>query len=99
VTFAVTVMLGSATPAFARRAAKAIEKQLACAAASSSSGLVAPALPVPSVRSAQLVAALRNAPLFTDTPPVPPLRSPRQVAVASCVVGIAVLRASDGDRG
>jgi hypothetical protein len=46
---------------------------------------------VPSVRSDQLVAACFSAPLFVETLPLPELKSPRQVAVASWVVGIIAL--------
>ena len=83
VTLALTSSFVAGAPAFATRAESAIEKQLACAAARSSSGLVAPSAPVPSVRSFHDVAACRSAPLLSDTVPLPVCRSPCQVAFAS----------------
>jgi REP element-mobilizing transposase RayT len=69
-------------PAWARPCANAIEKQDACAAAISSSGLVFPP-DVSSVRAAQLTSSGPNAPEPTSSiVPDPPIRSPLHVTDA-----------------
>ena len=66
-------------PACARPCDKAIEKQPACAAATSSSGFV-PALP--SNRVANVYAASESTALAAEIVPLPPRRSPFQTADA-----------------
>src|SRR6266852_2793409 len=68
-------------PACARPCESAIAKQLACAAASSSSGVVFP--PAASVRDFQDSPASRSTPLVRElTLPLPDIRSPSQTACA-----------------
>ncbi len=75
----VSIRCGGCPPC-ARPWESAIEKQLACAAASSSSGVVA--LAAPSVRAFQLRPASRNVPLAALVLPFPEIRSPSHCAVA-----------------
>ena len=87
VTVAETSSRSGGVPAFAKRAENAIEKQDACAAAISSSGLVIP--PSSPVRAAQETASGPNAPLPTcSIVPEPFSRSPFQLTRA-CLSAIA----------
>src|SRR6266545_5825125 len=66
-------------PAWLRLLASAMLKQAACAAASSSSGL----LPVPSSkREVNVILASRSAPLSVEAAPLPLRRSPAHIALA-----------------
>src|ERR1041384_6553794 len=79
-TVQVTESFRALWPALARPLENAIEKHDACAAASSSSGVVCAW--APSVRAFQLRLADLNAPLDAVVVPLPPIRSPSQVALA-----------------
>src|ERR671936_929896 len=70
----------AAWPPWASPCESAMLKQLACAAASSSSGVVL--LGAPSVRALQLRFASRNVPLPALVLPLPDIRSPSHCAVA-----------------
>src|SRR5579875_1017007 len=75
----VVSMLSAFSPCFCSSAESAIEKQPACAAASSSSGLV----PVPcSKRSLNEYGVFERTPLAEEIVPAPDLRSPRHCAFA-----------------
>src|SRR5579864_1441426 len=80
VTLAVVSSRSGACPAPARPLASAIEKQLACAAAISSSGLVPKARD--SARWFHVRASWGNAPLAGRTVPLPLTRLPSHVALA-----------------
>src|SRR5205814_10221404 len=83
----VTSSRSGAVPFFARRAERAIAKQLACAAASSSSGLVLPS--GASVRAAHETGSAENFELeIALTSPEPLARSPCQTAFACRVAAI-----------
>src|SRR5215217_3312521 len=72
-------MLSAVRPAWASWAESAIEKQPACAAASSSSGLV----PLPSSKRVwNEYAELERTPLAVETVPLPDFKSPRHCADA-----------------
>src|SRR5207245_11099662 len=90
-TVAEVVSPSGGVPAFAKPAESAIEKQEACAAAISSSGLVLP--PVwSSERAAQLTASPPNAPLVVESiVPLPSIKPPFQVTSARRSVAIAHL--------
>src|SRR3979490_1500793 len=75
VTFELTSSFFGGVPPLARPAGRALEKQLACAAASSSSGLVFPC--GASVRAPHETGSALNLPLGPQpTPPLPAARSP-----------------------
>src|SRR5919197_1969048 len=77
-------------PAPLRLCARAIAKQLACAAASSSSGLVRP--PGAAVRDAQLTGkSVNNRLVLALTTPEPEVRSPSHVASARRTAAIVFL--------
>src|SRR4029079_8267296 len=80
VTFAVTSAEHCVTPASAISCERAIEKQAACAAPISSSGLVLPL--GASVRLGQVTGSGPAAPLAKETVPEPSARPPCQAAVA-----------------
>src|SRR2546428_5725441 len=95
VTVAVTSSFCGGLPACARPCDSAIAKQLACAAASSSSGVVFP--PASSVRDLHDRPASRSTPLVRElTRPLPDIRSPSQTACARLCM--ARLLASRGGR-
>ncbi len=82
VTVADVLRRSGGLPPFARPPANAIEKHEACAAASSSSGLVLPAV-ASSARAAQLTSSGPNAPVPTlSIVPDPLVRSPFHVTSA-----------------
>src|SRR5688572_21170207 len=87
VTVEVVSSVSGGVPAFARPAASAMQKQLACAAARSSSGLVFPC--GASVRAPHETGSELNFPLVTaPTSPLPVARSPFHFARACRVAAM-----------
>src|SRR5712691_10367745 len=76
-------------PCLPRPLESAIEKQLACAAARSSSGVVW--LAAPSVRAFQLRFASLNVPLWALMRPLPDIRSPSHDAVARLSIALLLV--------
>src|SRR5207249_9766535 len=83
-TVAFVSMLCAVMPACPRKSDSAIEKHAACAAATSSSGLVPVSF---SNRIEKLYGTLDSAPLLDDTVPRPSLRPPFHTALALLFIG------------